>query len=83
VFRPRSTDGTGVTVLAGTVLSGGPDEPIGRRVRVLVGGREAGLGSVTSRYRFATPTPGEAAYSFEGVTLGADDVGRGVVLKAV
>lgn len=83
VFHPRSTDGTEVTVLAGAVLSGGLDEPVGQRVRVFVGGREAGQGAVTSRHQFAASTPGQAAYSFEGIPLGPDDVGRGVVLKTM
>lgn len=81
VFHPRSTDGNTITVLAGNIRSGGQDEPIGRPVRLFVGGQLAGQGTVTSRFQFETSTAGQAAYVYEGSPVSRDDINKGVMLK--
>jgi len=81
VFHPRSTDGSAVTVLAGNVLSGEHDEPIGRPVQVFVAGQATGQGTVVSRYRFNVSASGQAAYVYEGNPISREDINRGAVLK--
>lgn len=81
VFYPRSRDGETGTVLAGEILSGEQDQPIGLPVLVKVGDREVGSGTIISRYRFEGAPGASAAYTYEGSSIDRADLSRGIVVK--
>jgi hypothetical protein len=81
MFQPRSHENKSVVVLAGTILSGGQDDPIGRQVRILIDGLEAGQGTIISRYRFDKSLPDQSAYIYEGSPINREDIDNNVVLE--
>lgn len=80
IFHPRSHDNQPMVVLAGNVLSGGQEDPIGRSVRVFVGGLEVGRGSIVSRFRFDRALSEKSAYVYDGTAINRDDIGKEIVL---
>lgn len=80
VFHPRSKDNNAIVVLAGKILSGDEDDPIGHPVRVFIGGQEVGLGDIISRFRFDRLASGQSAYVYDGISINRDDIGKKIFL---
>jgi hypothetical protein len=80
IFHPRSNKGKAITVLAGSIRSGGQDDPIGRSVRVFIGGLVSGQGTIISRFRFDASLSDQSAYVYEGSPINSDDLGKEIVL---
>lgn len=80
VFHLRSNDDDAIVVLAGNILSGHEDDPIGRAVRVIVGGDEVGQGVIISRFKFDQPASGGSAYQYDGSFINRDDLDKKIVL---
>lgn len=80
VFRPQCQDNKSIVVLAGDIISGSQDDPIGCPVRVLVGGTELGHGTIVSRFRFDRSSSEQSAYVYEGSPINREDINSKIVL---